>query len=266
MRIFLVCILVTLFSFSGQGQKRDVVYNASLSGFASTQKTLPFWAVSNRHGLMPNGNGTLLELGFYSDFTNKHKIQFAYGVSAGGYLSSPGNKIILDQLFVSARWRKLRLDLGMIQPEEEYNGVSSTNGDFVRSGNSRTFPGYNLRSDFIDIPGTKGIIAFQFNWADYMMTDNSYVKDIRLHNKSLYVKITPHRRWEIIAGLEHWAQWAGKHPTLGKQPGSFSDYGRIIFADGGGAGATTSDSIKALGNHLGREHLKINYLADNYII
>ena len=157
MRIFLVCILVTLFSFSGQGQKRDVVYNASLSGFASTQKTLPFWAVSNRHGLMPNGNGTLLELGFYSDFTNKHKIQFAYGVSAGGYLSSPGNKIILDQLFVSARWRKLRLDLGMIQPEEEYNGVSSTNGDFVRSGNSRTFPGYNLRSDFIDIPGTKGI-------------------------------------------------------------------------------------------------------------
>lgn len=266
MRIFFVCILIILFSLPGQGQKRDVVYNASLSGFISTQKTLPFWAVSNRHGLMPNGDGTLLELGLYSDFTSKHKIQFAYGVSAGGYLSRPGNKIILDQLFASARWRNLRLDLGMIHPEKEYNGISSTNGDFVRSGNSRTFPGYNLRSEFIKIPWTKGVLSFQFNWADYMMIDDSYVKDIRLHNKSLYVKITPHPRWEIIAGLEHWAQWGGKHPTLGKQPGSLSDYGRIIFAEGGGAGATTSDSINALGNHLGREHLRINYLADDYIL
>ena len=116
----------------------------------ANQKTLPFWAINNKHGLIPNGNGALLEVGLFSDFTNRHKIQFAYGISAAGFLSRPDNNVILDQLYASARWRNLRLDLGMIHPKEEHNGISSTNGNFIRSGNSRTFPGYNLNSDLIN--------------------------------------------------------------------------------------------------------------------
>lgn len=261
--LFIVMFLLVV---SAQGQKRNVEYNVSLSGFTSTQKTLPFWAVSNKHGLIPNGDGGLLEIGLFSDFNTKHAFQFAYGVSAAGFLSQPGDKIILDQLFVSGKWRNLRLDLGMIHPEEEYNGVSSTNGNFMRSGNTRTFPGYNLRSDYIKVPFTKGVISFKFNWADYLMTDNSYMDDVRLHNKSAYVKIVPHPRWEIIAGLEHWAQWAGKSPNGEKQPSSFRDYIKIACAKAGGTGSTLSDSLNALGNHLGREHLRINYLADNFIL
>ena len=56
----------------------------------------------------------------------------------------------------------------------------------------------------------------------------------------------------MIVGLEHWAQWAGTSPDGGKQPSSFKDYIRIICAKEGGTGASVSDSINALGNHLGR--------------
>ena len=63
--------------------------------------------------------------------------QAGCGISAAGFLSRPDNNVILDQLYASARWRNLRLDLGMIHPKEEYNGISSTNGIFIRSGNSR---------------------------------------------------------------------------------------------------------------------------------
>lgn len=257
------CLLIPVLTFS---QKRTLNYDLSLGGYVSQEKRLPFWSVTNQNGIVPESNGGLLKFGLFSDFNPRHKIQFAYGASAAGLLSESDSRILLDELYISSKWEKIRLDLGMIHPEEEYNGISSTNGNFVRSGNSRTFPGYNLRSDYINIPATQGIIAFRFNGGDYMMLDNCYVKDIRLHNKSLFIKITPHHRWEIIAGLEHWAQWAGTHPTLGKQPASFSDYLRVAFARGGGAGSTTSDSINALGNHLGREHLRINYLADNYIL
>lgn len=125
----------------------------------------------------------------------------------------PDNNVILDQLYASARWRNLRLDLGMIHPKEEYNGISSTNGNFIRSGNSRTFPGYNLNSEYMKVPCTKGVLSIKFNWADYMMIDDRYVEDTRLHNKSAFLKIKPHQRWEIIVGLEHWAQWAGTSPV-----------------------------------------------------
>lgn len=247
-------------------QDRTVDYSASLSGFVSTKDNLPFWAVSNRYGLMPDGRGGLLEVGVFSDFTDKHKINFAYGVSGAGFLSDFDNNILLDQLYISGRWRNLRLDLGMIHRDTEYEGISSTNGDMIWSNNSRTLPGYNLRSDYIAIPWTNKVLSFKFNWADYMMIDDRYVEDTRLHNKSVFLKIKPARRWEIIVGLEHWVQWGGTSPTLGKQPSSFKDYLRIVCGKEGGEGASTSDVINALGNHLGREHLRINYLADNYTL
>ena len=145
-KISLFLFLFLLFFYT-QGQKRSVDYKTSLTGFVASQNTLPFWAINNKHGLIPNGHGALLEVGLFSDFTNRHKIQFAYGVSAAGFLSRPDNHLILDQLYARARWRNLRLDLGMIHPEEEYRGISSTNGNFIRSGNARTFPGYNLNSE-----------------------------------------------------------------------------------------------------------------------
>lgn len=266
MKGVIIFILVFLLFFYSQGQKRSIDYKTSLTGFVAYQATLPFWAISNKHGLIPNGNGTLFEIGLFSNFTNHHKVQFAYGISAAGFLSLPKNNIILDEFYASARWRNLRLDIGMIHPAEKFNGISSTNGDFVRSGNSRVFPGYNLNSNYMKIPCTKNILSIKFNWADYMMIDNRYVKNTRLHNTSIYLKIKPFQHLEIIVGLEHWAQWAGTSPTKGKQPYSFNDYLRVIYADAGGSGSTASDSLNALGNHLGREHLTISYLADNYTL
>lgn len=253
-------------SFLLQAQNRTVEYTVSLSGFAATEKNLPFWAVSNRYGLVPDGNGGLLEAGIFSGFNDRHKVRFAYGVSAVGFLSDYDNNILLDQLYISGGWRNLRLDLGMIHRDTEYNGISSTNGDIAWSNNSRTLPGYNLRSDYIALPWTGKILSFKFNWADYRMIDDRYVDKTRLHNKSVFLKIRPSRRLEIIVGLEHWAQWGGKSPIYGKQPSSFKDYLKIVCGKEGGEGATESDVMNALGNHLGREHLRINYLADRYTL
>lgn len=78
-------ILMSLLFFYSQGQERSVDYKTSLTGFVAYQNTLPFWAINNKHGLIPNGNGALLEVGLFSDFTVRLKIQFAYGVPAAGF-------------------------------------------------------------------------------------------------------------------------------------------------------------------------------------
>lgn len=258
---------ILLWGLPVTAQERTIKYEAALSGFTATENTLPFWAVSNRYGLQPDGQGGRLDAALYSDFTNKHKVSLAYGVSATGYLSDFDNNLLLDQLYVSGRWRKLRLDIGMIHRDTEYGGVSATNGNIVWSGNARTMPGYNLRStDFIALPWVGKVLSFRFNWSDYRMIDDRYMDKVRLHNKSLFVKITPAKRIEVIVGLEHFAQWAGTSPKYGKQPSSFKDYLRIVCGKEGGEGSTASDAKNALGNHVGREHLRVNYLADNYTL
>ena len=65
-------ILISLLFLYSQGQKRSVDYTTSLTGFVAYQNTLPFWAINNKHGLIPNGNGALLEIGLFSDFTDRH--------------------------------------------------------------------------------------------------------------------------------------------------------------------------------------------------
>lgn len=103
---FLVCTV------SLSAQPREFHSSVSLSGFLAHQKKLPFWATSNRYGILPDSRGSLLEAGLFSDFNSKHIFQLAYGISAAAYLSHDDNAILLDQLYISGKWKKLRLDLG----------------------------------------------------------------------------------------------------------------------------------------------------------
>ena len=79
--------LLIMLSFIGaQAQKRQFSYQFDLSGFAASGERLPFWMTANKHGLVPDGNGGMIFLGVFSDFTTKHKIQFAYGRGLGYFL------------------------------------------------------------------------------------------------------------------------------------------------------------------------------------
>jgi len=264
-KIIILFLFVWISPITGFSQ-RTFEYKTSLSGSVSVKENLPMWATTHKYGILPDSRGGLLQAGIFSDFNSQKKFQVAYGFSAAGYLTQHKNNILIDELYFSMKWEKIRLDLGMIHPEEEFNGISAQNGNMLFSANARTLPGYNLKTDYIKIPLTGEILSFKLNWGDYLMTDDRFVDKPRLHNKSLYLRISPCSKLDISVGLEHWVQWAGDSPLYGKQPDSFRDYVKIFCARGGGEDATLSDSLNALGNHLGREHIRINYKASHYTL
>ncbi len=261
-----LCILFLGFFACPLFSQQSIRYKASLSGQVATEHTLPFWATTGRYGIVPDSRGGLLQAGIFSDFNPLKSIQWAFGASGAGYLTQEKHKIILDELYLSIKWKKLHLDLGLKHPEKEYDGLSSQNGNIVFSGNSRPQPGYLLKSEYIPLPLTKEVLAFRFEWGDYTLIDKRYVDKPRLHHKSLYLRISPWHRLDIHVGLEHWVQWAGTSPLYGKQPDSFRDYLKIFGALAGGEDATLSDNLNALGNHLGREHLRIDYKAEHHTL
>ncbi len=130
--------------------------------------------------------------------------------------------------------------------------------------NSLGFPGYLLHSGWIDVPKTGNVLAFRFDFGDYGLWDNRYVKHTLLHNQALYFKVNISRRINFSTGLDLWSQWGGNSPLYGKQPQSLKDYFRILVAASGGEDATRSDQINALGNHLGRELLRLDLDQDKW--
>ena len=170
------------------------------------------------------------------------------------------------ELYAGIGWKMLRLDIGMADRPFDYGGLSLTGGNLVWSGNSRNVPGYNLQVDWVEIPGTKGILALKANYADYKTLDDRYVDGAMLHNKSVYAKIRLHGKVYLRLGLEQWSMWGGTSPVYGRQPHSFTDYLRVVCGMSGGSGATQSDRINVLGDHRGRELIQVDWLADSFTL
>lgn len=262
-----------------------VVWDVSLYGSAA-KDGMPFWGTANRRGIFPSnlltggnrllagmgdnrtGASGLMTAGAETAYMTRPGIVLSGGVSLAGYFTTCGHwNGMVDRLHFGISWKKLHLDLGMKDRSSyEYNGLSLTAGDMIYTGNSRNLPGYNLSTDFINFPWTEGILAFKANFADYIMLDNRYTSHTLLHNEALFIRVTPVRRLSVTVGLEIWSQWSGTSPVYGKQPSSFKDYIRVVLGQSGGEDATVSDQINVLGNSLGREMLRIEWMADDFTL
>lgn len=266
------------------GRRGIVSWDISVYG-SGAKDGMPFWGVTGRRGIMPenlltggnrllagagdNRSGAigLMTAGAEVAYVTRPGIVLTGGLSVAGYGTFDRWDGMLDRLHFGISWKKLHLDLGMKdRASYEFNGLSLTGGDLAYTGNSRNLPGYNLSTDFIYIPWTKRILAFKANFADYIMTDNRYTDNVLLHNEALFLKITPVRALSLTIGLEMWSQWSGTSPVYGKQPSSLNDYFRVVFGQSGGDDATLSDQINILGNHLGRELIRLDWNADRFTL
>ncbi len=268
----------------------DIKWDISLYGTGATARSLPFWAVTGKNGIMPSTHGGLVVADADFRYGSAPGVNVYAGVKLSGsavpagmtdvyaapairgYASSaiPGTRSswngAIEELYAGLGWKMLRLDLGMIDRETDYNGLSLTGGNMLWSGNARNVPGYNLQVKYFEVPGTRGIFSIKANYADYRFIDDRYVDGAMLHNKSLYFKFRLHRRVYLQLGLEQWSMWGGVSPLYGEQPHSFKDYLRVVCGMSGGSDASASDQINVLGDHRGRELIQIDWKADAFTL
>ena len=289
-RILLSALAVAACTFMSSGQTCDLSWDVSLNGAGATTESLPFWAVTNKNGLVPPSHGAFMTAGTDFRYGSRPGVDVYAGLKLTGSVQpSSMSRIItapviegfgteaasgsasrwrgmVNQLYAGVGWKMLRLDIGMRDRETEYGGLSLTGGDIVWTGNARAMPGYNLQVSYFDIPGTRGIFSVKANYADYKLLDDRYVDGVLLHNKSLFFKFRLARRLHLQLGLEQWSMWGGVSPVHGRQPQSFKDYLRVVCGLSGGADATQSDQINVLGDHRGRELIQLDWTADDFTV
>ena len=269
--VYILCLVLGVaFSVPSYAQSG---WTATWDGMAGlnggTGDYLPFWQRTGHDGIIPYTSAAVLTAGADFRYESANGIRLDAGANLVGqaFAASPWNsrgmKGFIDRLYISGSWKMLHLDVGMKSRIREFGDLSVTGGNIVFTGNARNMPGINAWSDWIYFE--KGHwFGLRGNFAHYQTLDNRYVQGTMIHNKSLAFKVALGRKVNFEAGLDHWAQWGGNEPVLGQRPSSFKDYLRVILGRKGGADAVIYDQLNALGNHLGREYLRLSWLSSAF--
>ena len=262
-------ILVFTFLLTSSGvlhsQNKPLHYIVESTASLSSEDILPFWMSANKLGRLPESNSGQLNIGIYSEFTDNYEyLDVAYGGSLNGFIAET-SEFFIDELYVSFRSDKLQLDVGIKHPEQHFNGLSSSNGNIVMSGNARSFPGINLKlAEFVDLPLFGNRVGVKGSFGEYLLNDPRVVDNARLHAKSLLFRSKLSYNLNLITGIYHYAQWGGTSDTYGKQPTGLDNYLKIVLGSEGGGDASRNDQLNVLGNHVGSYIIQLDYENRDY--
>ena len=257
----------------------DFVFSLMLLGALSSGGSLPFWAVSNQSGIMPENNGAVALLSAYKPFDESHTLQWQAGASlAANYqTAAEGSPLqgFVDELYAGVRWKVLSADLGMMHREREFLGadpalgsLSLSEGHIIESNNARTIPGYKLVLEPWAIPFTGGHLLLNGVWGDYKTIDDRFVKGALVHRVQGFLTFDSLNHFYAQFGIDHYALWGGtpSDPKYVSIDVNFSNYFRICTGRSASPSGSRSDQMNCLGDHGGAERLRIGWKADKYDI
>jgi len=255
--LFLLCFISV---YSLKSQSKDLRYSIKTSAGLSSDITLPFWLVANQYGSVPDSDYGLLNTSVFKTFDTPDTLfDISYKANVTGFIAQE-NKLLLNELYLGVRFKNILLDIGAKNDAIAWHNLSSSNGSIIKSNNARAIPGVTIKTNnYVTLPFAKSWLQVKGNFAHYFMDDTRFVDNTNLHHKSLHIKTSLSPVFEIIAGLDHYAQWGGTSPQFGPQPSSFKDYIKVVFGAEGGDNATANDQFNALGNHIGAYILQFNY-------
>ena len=229
----------------------------TFSGFGNlySEKESPFWIHSNQRGRVDEKtffNG-LINYETIFKITRDQTVEFGLGAL---YKDGYDPQLKFDEIFFSYDTERFGLVIGKKQREEIFQGLSISNESILWSLNATPLPGIRLymREPFF-ITGNHGI-GFKLKWEEYLMDDDRYVQNARLHHKSAHLVYRNDRNLEISLGLQQFVQWAGTAPEFGKLPNTFDDYIRV-FSGMAGNDDVGGQEVNALGNQLGSYELNV---------
>ena len=273
----------------------DFILTLMMLGAMSSGANMPFWATANRFGLMPEANGGIAYVAASSQYDPSKTIQWRWGASlAAGYDSynperdingvitdgfkNDGTRIMLDQLYAGLRWKMFSLDLGMMHRDQGFlagtssqgpaylGSLSTTAGNILWSGNSRSIPGYSLNLEPWTVHFTGGRVELSGSYGDYRTFDTRFVEGALVHNMRIGLTVHITERLDFLGRLDHYALWSGTHPTNGRRPSTFKDYLRVITGSSGGSSSTVSDQINVLGDQRGEELFGLRWKGDGFSV
>lgn len=255
MKLAGLTISFLLLAMYGHAQFAD-----SLDVRVGTQATLatkeyqPLWLLSNKFGTIADRKSdlsTFLRIGNHHVLDAAEHFHLRYGV--GLYNNDRFGKLLLQEAFVKAAYKKLELRAGRYEEIIGEMDKDLSSGSLGVSGNSLPIPKISIAlTDYVDIPFTNGWLQFKGQFSHGWMGKHQFIQNAFLHDKTIYFRLGKHRL-KAFGGLQHYAVWGGNRADLPTIRADFSDYINVIFAKEANDGTVNEDLVRPNrpGDHRG---------------
>ncbi|MDT0644569.1 capsule assembly Wzi family protein [Zunongwangia sp. F363] len=239
-------------------------FTLDINGFgnAYTTEESPFWLHSNKRGRIDEtaNFSTWANGSARTYFNNDSFMEVGMGLLfQDGYI----DRLRFDESYIRFQNSWLIATAGRKQEKELYRGLSASNANIAWSLNSRPLLGVRIETAepifFVNDHG----LGFTASFAEYIMDDDRYVKDTRVHHKSFNLVYKSSGNFQLSAGLQQYAQWAGTSPEYGKLNSSFKDYLNVFL---GLKDDVDGREENAAGNQIGVYEVKLNTEINDYKI
>lgn len=248
------------FSLIGYTQNIDIEADIEATVIFSSEDDIPFWFYSNSNRSI--GNET--------NVSSTASIQTTYkfgnaSIEAGlaGFYRDGVSTDEFQRRDLYARFQNtwLKVTAGAKKQDVVLDGLTSSNKNFLWSGNARPLPGLVIEAnDPLRLSDT-----FSVDWGigHYVLNDNDvrYVEDVWVHYKRLGLITKLNEKSTITARIQHFAQWAGTSPTEGKLLNNARAFYDVFLAKRSNQQTEAGEEINAIGNHLGSYFLSYEYKA-----
>ncbi len=229
-------------------QKIDFEGSVEVNGAVGSEDVIPFWMFTNsstEFGALSNFSGTGEVIGTYDISENA-------SVEAGGsffYRDDVTDEFQRRELYARFQNNWLRVTLGAKASETLNEGLSATNKNFLWSNNARPIPGLLIEAN--EPIRISDVFGIDWGIGHYVMNDDRYVEDTRIHYKRLALVVTLNENHKLTGRIQHFAQWAGTSPEVGDLESDFSAFVDVFFARRSKEVLVDGELLNAVGNHLG---------------
>lgn len=240
-------LIILLFPMVIFSQQFEVTGEAQATAIIATKAETPFWFHTNtNYALSSLSNlSATAELAANVTFST-------FKINAGAAVfgrDGVENTVQRRDLYVQFQNQWLLATVGAKKQKEVLDGLSTTNQNFLWSGNARPLPGILLEANEpIKISNT---FAVDWGIGHYEMNDNRFVNRPYLHYKRLGLIAKFNEKNKISAQIQHYAQWGGTSPVYGKLKTGFKDFFKVFFATNTAEIGLEDETENAIGNHLG---------------
>ncbi len=248
-------IFIFLAPFLIFSQEFDIVGTVEAKAMLSNEAKNPFWFHTNTNYAV----GEQTNLSATGELTAS--LTYSYFKIRGGAAvfgrDGVEDAVQRRDLYLQFENSWLLATVGAKRQKEMLDGLSSTNQNFLWSGNARPLPGILLEANNpFKISKTFGI---DWGIGHYILNDTRYVDNTQLHYKRLGVITTFNENHKLTLNVQHFVQWGGTSPELGKLKSGFKDYVNVFFAHNAEEYGIEGETINKLGNHLGSILIKYEF-------
>lgn len=234
---------------------------------AGSGRNLPFWMTHNQLGKYAEaGNLQMLNEAVMTGFVPvSENSRLEYGADLALLFSEEKTKAMLVQAYAGISGRLFLLKAGAFREEEQFGGLSSTNGEIVQSMNYRPYPMIRLATNgYIPFFMAKKWFRFAMEYDEGILTDDRVIDKPHLHHKSLMLKFLLNPTTSVTVGGNHYVFWGGYSDQYGQLPDGLSDYFTYVTGSRGKDNFLTTDQLNVAGDQLGSYRVSLEKKFDTF--